>query len=126
MRKTKTEITQEMKNGSSFYRLDFRGVRSLVDVHTVLRGSLGLRGYRITDGSINDYKLDTLFRALTYLLSEVSYIQIYGYEDLCLLDAEYADELLNVFMEVKYAFGDEISERFYVSIVTPEGYSEEL
>ena len=99
------------------YTVDFSNIKDFWDIHATLEKDLDLLEY------YGD--LDSLYDCLTDKLCYVSEIEIRGLEKLKKY-ANYEKRLLEVFYEVKHDWGDEFSNRFFVTIVHNDGTREEI
>jgi RNAse (barnase) inhibitor barstar len=99
------------------YKVDFSNIKDFWDIHTTLEKDLKLFDY--------SGDLDSLYDCLTDKLCYFSTIEIHGLDKLKKYD-NYDKRLLEVFYEAKHDWGDEFSNRFFVTIVHKDGTHEEI
>ena len=99
------------------YKVDFSNVKDFWNIHTTLEKDLKLFDYH--------GDLDSLYDCLTNMLCNISIIEIYGLDKLEKYD-NYDKRLLEVFYEAKHDWGNEFSNRFFVTIVHEDGTREEI
>ena len=100
------------------YKIDFSNVKSFWDIHGILKESLNFPDYY-------GGHLDALFDCLTDMLGDISVIEIHGIDRLKIYD-KYDEKLIKIFSDAKHSFGDEFSNRFFVTIIHDDGTREEI
>lgn len=100
------------------YEIDFSNIENYWDIHRILKNSLHFPEYY-------GGNLDALFDCLTDMLGWKSHIEIYGLAKLGKYNG-YDKKILEVFSDAKHAYGDEFSDRFFVTIVHEDGTREEI
>ena len=101
------------------YKVDFRNVEYYIEIHEVLKRDLEFPDYY-------GGHLDALWDCLTDMLGDISIIEIYNWE---VISKKYYDEwqeIIEIFKETKHAYNDKYSDRFFVTIVHPDGTREEI
>ena len=101
------------------YKLDFLKTENYRDIHSILQQGLDFPDYYGAN-------LDALWDCLTdQLLSGVTHIEIYNLDKIKRFD-EYDAKLRKMFFEVKHAYNDKFSDKFFVTIVHEDGTREEI
>ena len=101
------------------YKVDFSEVKYYMEIHEVLKRDLEFPDYY-------GGNLDALWDCLTDMLGGISIIEIYNWE---VISKKYYDEwqeIIEIFKETKHAYNDKYSDRFFVTIVHPDGTREEI
>ena len=101
------------------YKVDFRDVRYYIEIHEVLKRDLDFPDYYGGDP-------DALWDCLTDMLGGINYIELHN---LHRVESKFPDsikEIIEIFREVKHAYGDKYTDRFFVTIVHGDGTREEI
>ena len=101
------------------YKVDFSKVNHFIEIHEVLKRDLDFPDYY-------GGNLDALWDCLTDMLGGINYIQIQGFSNILKKYPEESKEIYSILQEVKHAYGNKYSDRFFVTIVHEDGTREEL
>ncbi len=100
-----------------YYTVDFSKVKYYGEIHEVLERALDFPKYY-------GGNLDALNDCLTDMLSEKSFIEIKGFDDLDeRFDGSFS-EILNIFKRTKHIFGEKFEGRFNVTLIYKDGRRE--
>lgn len=101
------------------YKVDFEKIKSYFEIHEILKRDLDFPDYY-------GGNLDALWDCLTdQLLSGITHIEIYNLSKTEQFN-NYDKKLKDILTMTKHAYGDEFSDRFFVTIVHEDGTREEL
>ena len=101
------------------YRVDFSDVKHYSEIHEVLKRDLDFPDYY-------GGHLDALWDCLTDMLSNTSIIEICNFNKVSKIYNEEWQGIIEVFKDVKHAYEDKYSDRFFVTLIHPDGAREEI
>ena len=101
------------------YTVDFSEVENYMDIHEVLKRDLEFPDYY-------GGNLDALNDCLTDMLSEISFIQMKGFEDLDKRFDGSFSEILQIFKRTRHLYNDKYFNTFHVTLVYKDGSQEEV
>ena len=101
------------------YNVDFSEAKHFIEIHEVLKRDLDFPDYY-------GGNLDALWDCLTDMLGGINYIEIHGFD---VIEKKFPEEIKgirSVLQETKHAYNNKYSDRFFVSIIHPDGTREEI
>lgn len=102
------------------YRVDFNEVKYYIEIHEVLKRDLDFPDYYGGNP-------DALWDCLTdQLLSGITHIEFFNVEKIENKFSNAWQEIIEIFKKTKHAYNNKYSDRFFVSIIHPDGTREEI
>lgn len=101
------------------YKINFSEAKHFIEIHEVLKRDLDFPDYY--SGT-----LDGLWDCLTDMLGGINYIEIHGFDSIKKQFPEESQKIYSVFREVKHAYDNKYSDRFFVKIVHEDNTHEEI